>query len=84
MVRGLCEVLFYWVHYLPISGPLYSTVHPAWCLWMASVCLALDEESEAKWQVLIAMMDQIGGDYKNVSLMYNCNLGRDTLPPAIL
>ena len=37
-VKQTCDSLLRWLYELPMEGPWYSSIHPAWCFVIGCIC----------------------------------------------
>jgi hypothetical protein len=70
IVKQACASLIPRLYELPTEGPLYSSIHPAWCFWIACVCVQGLED----YTKLINTLDRIAGENKSVSFHSNNSL----------
>jgi hypothetical protein len=64
-MRETCRDLLKLLRNLPIEGRYYSSIHPAWCLVIACICVQADEDYD---DLVINYMDRIAGENKSVRL----------------
>lgn len=62
-IKQTCLSLVRWLYDLPTEGPLYSSIHPAWCFVIACICVQGNEV----YDTLVNYLDRIAGDNKSVS-----------------
>ncbi|PVI06448.1 hypothetical protein DM02DRAFT_609645 [Periconia macrospinosa] len=72
-VKRTCCSLLHWLHKLPMEGPWYSSIHPAWCFVIACISVQAEEE----YRVLVNSLDRIAGDNKS-NVEDVCSLVRRT------
>lgn len=64
-MRETCRNLLRLLRDLPIEGPYYSSIHPAWCLVIACICVRADKDYN---DLVINYMDRIARGNKSVGL----------------
>lgn len=62
-IKEICKSLIRELKELPMEGPWYSSIHPAWCFVIACFCVQAEED----YSEIVRDLDCIAGDKKSVS-----------------